>query len=89
MNVELFKNRKTEEEKRFIYSQQCAKQLFLQEVQNGANSETRIEERLIAYKETSISCYLKGIIAGESHANKAVSHFVSLWFHSFNEYSRD
>lgn len=77
---------KTDEERHNLFTQQSAKQLLLQEIQNGPNSSSKIEERLKHYKELTVECYLKGMIEGETLASKCVYYFVSIWFHSFNEY---
>ena len=79
-------DRRTEEEKRNLYTQRSAKQLLLQEIENGANSSSKIEERLMNYKTTAIECYLKGMIEGEKLSTKIVYSFINFWFHSINEY---
>lgn len=76
---------RTEEQQKPLVTQIRVKRLFLKEIMDGGNDEEKIEERLTTYKETAIECYLKGLIAGESHAHKAVFHFVNLWFHCFDE----
>ena len=68
-----------------MYTQQSAKQLLLSDYQAGSNCSEKIEERLKYYRETAVSCFMKGIIEGDHRSQRTVYLLINVWFKNIHE----